>query len=123
VNVLVGGPRVADQNSFAGHWRVDGEDWQMFWREGQGWQIKTVLQVIGESKEKIGECSGGRAKVGRSVSHWQVEREVGECSDRRAKGGRSRQFCKSLVSQRRRLVNVLVGRPRLAEQDSLEVFG
>jgi len=38
----------------------------MFWREGQGWQIKTVLQVIGESKEKIGKCSGGSAKGGRA---------------------------------------------------------
>ncbi len=52
-------------------------------------------RVIGKSKEKIGECSDGRAK-----------------------GGRSRQFCESLVSQRRRLANVLVGVPRVAEQDS-----
>ena len=45
-NVLVGGLRVADLNSFSSHWQVNGEDWQMFWREGQGWQIKTVLRVI-----------------------------------------------------------------------------
>ncbi len=64
----------------------------MFWREGQGWQIETVSQVIGESPEMIGKCFGGRTK-----------------------GGRSRQFCKSLASQRRRLANVLAGGPRLAD--------
>ena len=72
----------------------------MFWRKDQGWQIKTVLRVIGESKEKIGECSGGRFK-----------------------GGRARQFCESLASQRRRLANVLARGPRLTERYSLEVFG
>ncbi len=65
----------------------------MFWREeGQGWQIKTVLRVIGESKE-----TGGRAK-----------------------GGRARQFNESLASQRRRLVSVLAGGPRVAERDGLD---
>ncbi len=65
MNVLAGGPRV------------------------------TVLRVIGKSKEKIGKCSG-----------------------RRAKGGRSSQFCESLASQRRRLVNVLAGVPRVADRNS-----
>ena len=64
----------------------------MFWREGQGWQIETVSRVIGKSTEMISKCFGGRTK-----------------------GGRSRQFCKSLASQRRRLVNVLMGGPRLAD--------
>ena len=47
----------------------------MFWQECQGWQIETVLLVIGELKEKIGECSGKSAKGGRSVSHWRVKGE------------------------------------------------
>ncbi len=53
-------------------------------------------RVIGESKEKlVNVLMGGRAK-----------------------GGRSRQFCKSLASQRRRLANVLAGGSRVAERDS-----
>ena len=55
----------------------------------------TVSRVIGKSKEKIGKSSGGRAK-----------------------GGRSRQFCESLASQRRRLVNILAGVPRVADRHS-----
>ena len=72
----------------------------MFWREGRGWRIETVSQVIGKSTEKIGKCSGGRAK-----------------------GSRSRQFCESLASQRRRLANVLAGVPRVADQTVLQVIG
>ena len=54
-------------------------------------------QVIGESKEKLANVLMGR----------------------RAKGGsQDRQFCESLVSQRRRLANVLAGGSRVAEQDS-----
>ncbi len=64
----------------------------MIWREGQGWQIEKVSQVIGKSTEKISKCFGGRTK-----------------------SGRSRQFCGSLASQRRRLANVLAGGPRLAD--------
>jgi hypothetical protein len=94
--ILVGGPRVAEQDSLASLWRVKGEDWRLFRREGQGWQSKTVWQVFGESKEKIGNCSG-----------------------RRAKGGRVRWFGKSLASQRRRSAIVLAGGPRVAEQDGL----
>ena len=55
----------------------------------------TVSRVIGKSKEKIGKSSGGRAK-----------------------GGRSRQFCESLASQRRRLVNILAEVPRVADRHS-----
>ncbi len=55
-----------------------------------------VWQVFGKSKEKIGNCSG-----------------------RRAKGGRARWFGKSLASLRRRLAIVLVGGPRVAKQDGL----
>jgi hypothetical protein len=54
-------------------------------------------RVFGESTEKIGKCSGGRAK-----------------------GGRARQGHESLASQRRRLVSVLTGGPRVAEQDGLD---
>jgi hypothetical protein len=45
-NVLAGGPRVADQDSFASHWQVNGEDWRMFWRECQGWQIKQFCKSL-----------------------------------------------------------------------------
>jgi hypothetical protein len=40
--VLAGEPRVAEQDGSASLWQVKGEDWQLFWREGQGWQSKTV---------------------------------------------------------------------------------
>jgi hypothetical protein len=67
-------------------WQVKGEDWQLFWREDQGWQSKTVLaggprvaelaslvwQVLfGELKEKIGDYSGGRTKGGRAIQFWR----------------------------------------------------
>ena len=80
---------MADQDSFASHWRVKGEDWQMFWREVQGWQSETVSRVFSESKEKIGECSGGRIKVDRARelgSLW-LDRVKALCSGGRAKRG------------------------------------
>ena len=50
--------------------RVIGESKEkigiVFWREVQGCQSETVLQVFSKSKEKIGECSGGRIKVDRA---------------------------------------------------------
>ncbi len=64
--VPVGGPRVAEQDSLASLLQVKGEDLQSVWRESQGWQSKMVWQVFGKSKEKIGDCSGGRAKGGRA---------------------------------------------------------
>ncbi len=45
--ILVGEPRMAEGDSFASLWQVKGEDWQLFWREGQGWQSETVWQVFG----------------------------------------------------------------------------
>ena len=62
-----------------------------------------------ESKEKIGFASGGRAKGGRARQFW-----------REGQGWQSWQvlFGKScLASQRRRLVIILAGGPRVAEQD------
>ncbi len=57
-------------------------------------------RVIGESKEKLANVlMGGRAK-----------------------GGRSRQSCKSLASERRRLANVLAGGSRVAEQDGFASY-
>ena len=119
---------MADQDSFASHWRVKGEDWQMFWREGQGWQIGKSL--VSQRKSCRMFCGReGQARVAdrdRQICESlasQRRSKIGKCSGGRFKGGRVRQFCESLASQRRRLANVLARGPRLTERDSLEVFG
>ncbi len=38
--VPAGGPREAEQDGLASLWQVEGEDWQLFWWEGQRWQQK-----------------------------------------------------------------------------------
>ncbi len=67
MNVLAGGPRVADLQVFCKSKEKIGD---CSGERAKGGRPETVLRVIGKSKEKIGECSGGRAKDGRSGSLW-----------------------------------------------------